>query len=364
MDASNKKVIFITGSLSDGGAEKVISILASQCADMGADVTLVILRDKPIMYYLSENVKVYQFKYRSRDLKMIKRVRVLHRILCESESKTVIPFLPEISLYTLIANIGVGKRIIMSERADPYQKILGNKKNLKEIVAYVLMRRVGLFSLADWMVFQTPDAQKYYNKKIQKKSCIIANPLDTHNLPSQYCGEREKTIIAAGRLADQKNFPLLIKGFSMFHKYYQDYKLYIYGQGELRQELEELIRKFNLEQAVFLCGFVENLPEKIYKASMYISTSNYEGISNSMLEALGMGIPTIATDCPVGGSKMFVKTDVNGILIPMNDEIALFKAMMKIAGDSKYAKMISDHAVSVREEVSAEKISRKWLDLV
>lgn len=364
MDYSKKKVIFITGSLSDGGAEKVMSILASQCAELGADVTLVILRDRPIMYRLSQKVKVFQLKEDAKHLKAIRRIWSLHCILRKSEAETVVPFLPVVSLYTLAANIGVGKRIIMSERADPYQKVLNSKRSFKEIIAHVLMRRLKLFSLADWMVFQTPEAQSYYGEKIQKKSCIIANPLDSHHLPAQYQGDREKRIVAAGRLFEQKNFPLLIKGFSRFHKYYPDYKLYIYGKGRLQQELEVLIKKLDLEQFVFLEGFVENLPEKIYKASMYISTSNYEGISNSMLEALGMGLPTIATDCPVGGTKMFVKTDVNGILIPMNDEVALFDAMMKIAGDDKYAKSISDHAVSIREEVSAEKISRKWLALM
>ena len=71
------------------------------------------------------------------------------------------------------------------------------------------------------------------------------------------------------------------------------------------------IQELGLGGSVKLPGFASNLPEEINKAAMYISTSNHEGISNSMLEALGMGIPTIVTDCPVGGSKMFVHTGDN-----------------------------------------------------
>ena len=83
----------------------------------------------------------------------------------KSNADAVIPFLPIISLYTIIANIGVGKKMIMSERADPSAKL--SKLPWKDKIGSFLMRRCGLYGLADWMVFQTPDAQAYYSKDIQ-----------------------------------------------------------------------------------------------------------------------------------------------------------------------------------------------------
>ena len=157
-----KSVIFVTGSLAEGGAEKVMSILASGCAELGADVTLVVLRPKKIVYPVSEKVKVIQFMDKGK-LATAKRIKKLHQVMKESTSEVVIPFLPIISLYTLIANIGLGKKLIMSERADPRAKF--NNLPWKDKIGNFFMRKCGLYSLADWMVFQTPDARKDSKEK-------------------------------------------------------------------------------------------------------------------------------------------------------------------------------------------------------
>ena len=124
------------------------------------------------------------------------------------------------------------------------------------------------------------------------------------------------------------------------------------------------IQELGLGGSVKLPGFASNLPEEINKAAMYISTSNHEGISNSMLEALGMGIPTIVTDCPVGGSKMFVHTGDNGVLIQMENKNDLVSAMTLIATNSKYVKHISNNAIKIREQLAAPNICQKWLQLL
>ena len=250
----------------------------------------------------------------------------------------------------------------MSERADPRAQF--NNLPWKDKIGNFFMRKCGLYSLADWMVFQTQDAQSYCSEKIQRKSSIIPNPLDTAKLPERYAGEREKRIVAAGRFSEEKNFALLIDGFATFHESFPDYTLTIYGEGALRKDYEMQIQELGLGGSVKLPGFASNLPEEINKAAMYISTSNHEGISNSMLEALGMGIPTIVTDCPVGGSKMFVHTGDNGILISMNDKKQLVEAMTQIAEDDTFSQQISKRAIKIRDELQALTIAEKWLSIM
>ncbi len=364
MDWSNKTLTFITGSLTDGGAERVMSILANQCAEMGANVSVIIMRERERTYSLSEKVRCYQIKTKHDKLTPLRRICALHRIIKSEDVGTLIPFLPIISLYTLIANIGVGRRIIMSERADPNISVFSKNMSMKDRIGNLLMRKLGLFGLADWMVFQTPDAQKCYSKSIQKKSCIIPNPLDTEHLPKRYHGEREKRIVAAGRFSEEKNFPMLLKAFAVFHSQHPDYSLDLYGDGPQRMQYEKICTDLGVRDAVKMPGFVRDLTNKINKAAIYISTSNHEGISNSMLEALGMGIPTIVTDCPVGGSRMFVHTDKNGILISMNDCNALVEGMIKIVSDLKYAEEISKNAEQIRIQLSAQNICSRWLELV
>lgn len=356
-----KSVIFVSGSLADGGAEKVMSILASSCAELGADVTLVVLRPKKIVYSVSNKVKIIQLKYTGR-LAALKRIIKLHKVMKESDAEVAIPFLPIVSLYTLIANIGVGKKLIMSERADPRATL--SKLHWKDKIANFLMRKCGFYSFANWMVFQTPDAKSFYSEKIRKKSSIIPNPLDIGNLPVRFDGEREKRIVAAGRFSEEKNFGLLIDGFAEFHKYFPEYSLTIYGEGALREAYEEQVRQLCLEEYVSFPGFSSNLPKEINKAAIYISTSNHEGISNSMLEALGMGVPTIVTDCPVGGARMFVKNDENGVLIPMDDKNKLVQSMIKIVENKSYARKLSLGAVKTRENLDMKKISKEWLSVM
>lgn len=358
-----KKLIFVTGSLDAGGAERVISILASGCAELGADVTLVVLREQSITYSVSDKVNLIQIKSRGK-LAAFQRIKQLHTILKRSPADYVIPFIQVVSLYTLIANIGVGKKVIMSERNDPNVGLFRKELSLKNKIGYFFMITLGLHKLAHWTVFQTPDAQAWYSRKVQARSCIIPNPLDTTMLPAKFEGEREHIIVAAGRLVEQKNFALLIKGFKRFHETHPDYQLMIYGEGEQQQELITLARVLGVENAVFMPGFSGKLHEEIYRAGMYISTSNFEGISNSMLEALGMGIPSIVTDCPIGGARMYVKNGKNGILIPMNDEEALVDAMCKIADDHTFARRISDEAVKIKDELNARTICKQWLNLV
>lgn len=364
MILNSKNVIFVTGSLTGGGAEKVISILASQCAELGADVTLVVLRNKKHSYKLSSKVKVHQINVGEKKLKIISRIKILRSIFKHSKANTIIAFLPIITMYSLIANIGLHKRIITSERGDPNLNIFSLNLNIKDKISHIIMRKMQLFGLADYVVFQTPDAQSYYNKRIQKKSRVIPNPLDLTNLPNKYNFEREKNIIAAGRFSEEKNFPLLIRAFADFHKAYPDYKLIIYGDGPLKEELKKLIEALELERNVILPGFSDSLLPTMNKASIYISTSNHEGISNSMLEALGMGVPTIATDCPIGGARMFVKTDKNGILIPMNDREKLVNAMVEIVSNTQYSKQLSNNVDSFRNKLSSEVVCEEWLKIV
>lgn len=364
MGYTDKRVVFITGDLTGGGAEKVLAILASQMAEMGIDVSVVILRERAKTYRLSEKVNCHQLKSNWKRAKVIDRIIKLRKILRNEKECVLIPFLPIVSLYTLIANIGIGHRMIMSERADPRKKLFTKGIRIKDFVGNLLMRKFKLFYLCDHMVFQTPDAQAYYGKSLQEKSCVIPNPLDTAYLPERYEGEREKRIVAAGRFSEEKNFPMLLRAFAEFHKEFPEYKLTIYGEGSLRSSYEVLARELGVDSFVDMPGFVGDISERIVRAGMYISTSNHEGISNSMLEALGMGIPTIVTDCPVGGARMFVHTNENGILIPMNDVDALVAAMKKVAGDEEYAQRISRNAIRIREEISAENICRQWLKLI
>ena len=97
---------------------------------------------------------------------------------------------------------------------------------------------------------------------------------------------------------------------------------------------------------------------------MFVSSSDYEGISNSMIEAMAIGLPTICTDCPAGGARAIIKDHENGILVPVNDVEAMYKAMKEIAENEELAEKISFNGTKLKEELSVDKIVNQWLEII
>ncbi len=221
----------------------------------------------------------------------------------------------------------VKNRIVFSERNNPRKVPIGwHQQALRNFA----------FRFADALVFQTEDARSYFPESVQKRGVIIPNPING-KLPPPIEGEREKTIVTACRLHPQKNLPMMINAFSMLADEFPEYKLVIYGQGVLEDELRAQIKALNLENRILLPGFASNILEKVAPCSMYVSSSDFEGISNSMLEALGMGLPAVVTDCPVGGARMVINSGENGILVPVGDTKAMYEAMRSILKDTAIA---------------------------
>lgn len=171
-------------------------------------------------------------------------------------------------------------------------------------------------------------------------------------------------MIAAGRLEEQKNHVMLLHAFRDFVQKYPDYILHLYGVGPLEQELRALAEELRIGKSVVFEGFHEDILNEIRDAGMYVLSSDYEGISNSLLEAMGIGLPVISTDCPCGGSRMCIQDGVNGLLTPVGEAGALRAAMEKIAGSEALAANLGKAAVEVRSKFSLQSIAGQWLDLL
>lgn len=355
-----RKITFVNASLTDGGSERVMSIIANYLAEIGLDVTMILVRNKIRTYEVNDKVNLIQLELKSSNIviNFIKRIYRLRKIIKKSDTDTIVSFMTDINFITILSCLGLNKKLLISERAHP---LIGKDKNTKKPLFARIMIKI-LYPIADVVVFQTEFAKKCYPEKIQLKSVIIPNPI-SQNLLNPYNGQRNKVIVAAGRLSEQKNFNLLISAFYQVTKIHNDFKLKIYGQGALLKELIDLTKKLDIEEKVEFPGYVDDLARCIMDASIYVSSSDYEGISNSMLEAMAMGLPTVCTDCPVGGAAMVIDNNVNGVLVPVGDEIALTNAMLKIIEDDQFASLLSREAIKVRDHYSVSKICKLWLDV-
>ena len=138
----------------------------------------------------------------------------------------------------------------------------------------------------------------------------------------------------------------------------------IYGEGPERNNLLQLIKELDMSKAVFLRGFCNDVHEKILKAACFVLPSNYEGISNSMIEALGLGIPTICTDCPIGGARILIENMTNGILTTVQDQEGLENAICYMLDNPDDARKMSIQALKVRDRLSSSSITRQWMEFI
>ena len=129
---------------------------------------------------------------------------------------------------------------------------------------------------------QTQDAADAFPERIRKKAMVIPNPVEIGETRC-WSGERERRIVAVGRLEPQKNHKMLLRAFARFVGQYPDYVLEIYGKGTQERELQTLAGELGTGGQVIFRGFSGQVREDIRKASMYVLSSDYEGISNSML---------------------------------------------------------------------------------
>lgn len=343
-----KRVIFLCNCLHNGGAQRVLVSIANYMAEHGYEVYIIASFNNG-SYPLNESIKVTYVG----EGEYWRFIKIARNEIKQLQPKAVIAFEYFFNLLASIACFGLTPKLIVSERNDPSRVGAGFFKG---------RIRNFLYRFVDVLVCQTPGAKDYFPSYIKKKSIIIPNPLKP-NLPVKVGGDRDNVVVSFCRLNSQKNLPMLLHAFRDFLKTHAGYELKIYGDGEEAEKLQGLSEQLGIQDNVEFHPASDNVHELVLNARMFVLPSDYEGLSNSMLEAMAIGLPTICTDCPCGGAQMFIENGENGMLIPVQDSNALYDAMCNIADDKMLAERLSLNAVKLREALSIEAISQKWMNL-
>lgn len=347
------KIMICISQLKKGGAERVVTNLANYFIEKH-DVTIVSLKHYEPEYQLESKIKVINLDKNNRQnkfIKIFKRVFTLNNNIKIEKPDIILSFLPEPSFLVLLLKKFRKNKVIVSVRNDP-------KIEYKSKIYKLAMKL--LYPLADGFVFQTKEAQSYFSEKIQKKSTIILNSLNPDFLIERFKGERNKQIVSVGRLFEQKNHELLIKAFDKVHQMHPEYELVIYGEGPLRQKLEELIKSLKLEDSIKLPGVESEIKEKIYKSSIFVLSSNYEGMPNSLMEALTLGLPCVATNCPCGGPNALINDGVDGILTEVGNVDMLANKINMLIENKELCDSISNKASENIKKLDPKIINREW----
>ena len=384
------KIIYLLASLGSGGAERVVSLLANRMCEDGHDIQIVCLKYNDVYYALHDKIKVVAATVHASN--RIMELFWLRKYIQKEKPDVVIPFTEGVYCFTILALLGTRIPIIASERLDPAAMSLPRK----------FLKRL-LLPYADWLVVQTESIKAYFPKRIQKKTSVIYNPvneeaIENHRMDSRvqsskrkradsydhsghdFChnssnqtsltdlvapkiqSSKQNRIISVARLYPQKNQKMMIEAFARIADEFPDWQLVIFGEGPLRSSLELLVKSLQLDGRVLLPGRTEHVIEELRKSKIFCLSSDYEGMSNSMIEAICVGLPIVSTK--VSGTKELVEEKGTGLLVELNDVDSMAIALKKLIGDDSLRKEMCVNGKNVAKLFKLETIIANWYQLI
>ena len=352
-----KKIVLYIDTMNRGGAQRVMVNLAGYLAKEGIETVLVtdVLYDEKRPQYdvpinirrksLSDSLSGNPVK------KNINRILGLRKIIKEEKPETVLSFLGRPNITMLLAARGLNVRKIVSVRNDPHKEY-GSSGLRQKFIGW-------LFQKADGVDFQTKDAAQYFPELVRKRSAIILNPVDEKFFKAKR-ESKTRNIITVGRLEKQKNHKLLISAFSKVAEDIPEDNLLICGDGPLKEELELYAENLSLNNRVVFKGNIPNIEEELSRASLFVLSSDWEGLPNALMEAMAVGVPVVSTNCPCGGPRTLIRRNNEGILVSCGDVDAMTSAIQIIMRDKKLQSEMSKHEKKRSEDFFPEKVFNQW----
>ena len=354
------RITLVIASLERGGAERVISLLASWWAEEGRDVTLLPLNShaEPA-YELHPLVKLVSLGLPpgkdsvSGVFQKIQKIFVLRRFLRENPSDVIVSFLDRSNILTLLASRGLGIPVVVSERTVPASYDIG-------IVLSSLRRMV--YPQANAIVCQTDSVARWLRKRFQVPVYSLPNPAPAAPVTSGAEYQKatsQRTLIAVGRLAHEKGFDLLLEAFSKVADSFPEWQLSILGGGPLKETLEAKSRALKLMDRVRFEGACTDPFSALRAADIFVLSSRFEGFPNALTEAMACGLPVISFDCPCGPAEI-IRHEVDGLLVPPEDIAALATALARLMANPQERQRLGARAPDVVVRFSKEKVLAMW----
>ncbi len=289
-----------------------------------------------------------------------RRILALRRTIRRIQPHTIISFTSNVNIETLIATRGLGIPVIVSERVDPAMMPIDNWLR-RQIQRAVLPQ-------ARTIVMQTERAKDCLTARARRRAVVIGNPVApvsgrTVDVATDEIGLARPSILAMGRLVEQKGFDLLIEAFARVHADYPLWTLTIIGGGPLLESLQQLCRRLKIDRFVRFAGRVTAPDEWLRQGDLFVLPSRFEGFPNALCEAMACGLPAIAADCR-SGPRELIRPGIDGILVPPNDVAALAAALHRLMGDATLRHELGSRATEIVDRFSLARIMGKWESLL
>lgn len=340
-----RRIALVTAGLGPGGAEGVIAQLARhwQGANHRVEIISFDRLEEPVFHDIPEGVAVHRLAVSG----VVWRVIALRLMLFRRRPDIVISFLTKINLISVLACLGLGIRLVCSERNNPERQDAHPLWNLLLRVAY---RRAGV------IVCQTDAVRRCFSLALRDRLMTIPNPIPPADITRS--PEGGARICAVGRLVHQKGFDLLLPAFAKVSARHPDWTLDIWGDGPDRAALETQIASLGLQGRACLRGLSPRPRSWIYHADLFVLSSRYEGFPNVLGEAMAACIPVLSTNCEFGPAEM-IDHGHSGLLVSV-DSAELASAMEALMNDPEMRVRLGLSGQKAMERFRPERVLRLW----
>lgn len=348
---------FVVQKLAGGGAERVVSVLCSEFARMVSyECSVLIFFPSENEYATDSDVRrVYLFDteddYRSSS--KAERIKRIRNAVKGRHLDAVFPFLWFVGIYTQIACKGLDVKVVQTIRNNP--AIVPRKKPARVLRNWALWASDGVFCQNREQYGLLPEA-------VRQKAEIVPNPVKEEFFGLRTVPSKNRKIVMFGRLEEQKNYPMMLRAVRSLVEAGKDLSVEIYGSGALFDELQVQIDKAELRDAVRLMGRTDSPADSMRDAALFVMTSSFEGMPNSLMEAMAAGLPCISTDCPTGPRDL-IEDGVNGYLVAIDDDRVLAERIDALLADGALRDRLG---AAGREKVSSlyrpRQIAEKLVD--
>jgi len=329
----SRKIAFVSASMRGGGAERSVLTLASCMVKKGYAVDLVLVsKEGPYLDEISPATRIIDLQQKRAAAALLPLIRYIRR----ERPAFVISTMSHVNIITLLASIMsfTGCKAIVREVTN-MSTTAEKKFSLKGLIIGKAIR--WLYRQADQIVAVSKGVADSLVRGFSlppEKIKVFYDPVVTEDLAIRagepvyhpwFSEQKIPIILAAGRLSREKDYPTLLKAFSLLYKEIPA-RLVVLGEGTERKALEDLVNKLGIEEVVSFPGFVLNPFPYMKRADVFTLTSIFEGLSNVLVQAMAVGTTVISTNCPSGPAEV-LEDGKYGALVSVGDAEALKDAL-------------------------------------
>jgi glycosyltransferase involved in cell wall biosynthesis len=283
---------------------------------------------------------------------IIRKKEKIITLAADLYSLVILSFIKNISKINIIFIVNIN-----------YEKILEKRKFFIKKIIFFLTKLA--LKKVNYIIFTSKELKKnffcLFKTNINKKNSVIYHGIKVYERYKKirYYIKKNPIILYVGRLDEQKDVETIIKAFYKISKKIKKAKLWIVGDGENSEKLKKLVLSLDLKSKVSFFGWQKNVDKFYQKADLFVFSSNYEGFSYVIIEAMSHGLPIITTNSPYG-PKEIIKKNKYGILVPVKDIEKMRKAIEKILTNKKIYIHYSKMALKRVEFFSEKKMLNKF----